>query len=214
MTTQTQMRPVDTAPSGDEAMEPSEIDVHEGAWAWIIGTNGKRAGWVDTHNMFADQLYRDHILKTDQANTTVSDDLAPYVFDRYVNGVLMAEGVTVERAPNLPSAMSKAASLAAKGPNREIPVLVLVSARRPTADVTDAEQARQDAADARANFLTMQGSAAQLLDRLVVARRVIRETTCPRPANDRPDEFTAGQCFDCGECGCHVHAVLSQQAPE
>ena len=75
-------------------------------------------------------------------------------------------------------------------------------------------QARQDAADARANFLTMQGSAAQLLDRLLVARRVIREMTCPRPANDRPDEFTAGQCFDCGECGCHVHAVLSQQAPE
>lgn len=58
------VRPLDTAPSGDDALEPSEIEVHEGAWALIIGTNAKPAGWVDTHELFAHQLYCDQILPT------------------------------------------------------------------------------------------------------------------------------------------------------
>lgn len=68
------VKPLETAPSGPDAMMPSSVDVHEGAWAWVIGTNGKKAGWVDTHALFAHQLYRDSILsaiepagvKTDQ----------------------------------------------------------------------------------------------------------------------------------------------------
>jgi len=49
----------------------------------------------------------------------------PYEFDRYINGRLMAEGVTIERQTNLTDAMRDAAKIASRGPNREIPVLVL-----------------------------------------------------------------------------------------
>lgn len=63
------VRPLDTAPSGEDAMEPSEIDVHEGSWALIIGTNGKPAGWIDTHALFAHQLYCDQILAAPSSPT-------------------------------------------------------------------------------------------------------------------------------------------------
>jgi hypothetical protein len=49
-----------------------------------------------------------------------------FIFDRYVNGTLMAEGVTIEREPDLQSATKVAARLASKGPNGEVPVLVYV----------------------------------------------------------------------------------------
>ena len=48
----------------------------------------------------------------------------PWEFDRYINGTLMAEGVKVERETNFADALRVAAKLAAKGPNREVPVLV------------------------------------------------------------------------------------------
>jgi hypothetical protein len=48
----------------------------------------------------------------------------PFSFDRYIDGVLMAEGVTIEREDALCDAMSKAARLASRGPNGEVPVLV------------------------------------------------------------------------------------------
>lgn len=48
-----------------------------------------------------------------------------YEFDRYINGRLMAEGVTIERAATLEEAMVIAARIASRGPNRELPVLVL-----------------------------------------------------------------------------------------
>lgn len=51
-----------------------------------------------------------------------------WVFDRYVNGVLMAEGVEVTRASSLEEAMVIAARLAARGPNGETPVLILCNA--------------------------------------------------------------------------------------
>lgn len=54
-------------------------------------------------------------------------DLAGYVFDRYVNGKLMAEGVAIELEPDLLSAIRRAVRLAAVGPNGEAPVLVLKS---------------------------------------------------------------------------------------
>jgi hypothetical protein len=59
----------------------------------------------------------------------MTDDLkAPeriWAFDRYVNGVLMAEGVTVTRASSFEEACVKATKLASRGPNNEAPVLVL-----------------------------------------------------------------------------------------
>lgn len=58
------VRPLDTAPSGVDVMEPDEVDIHEGAWALIIGTNGKPAGWIDSHALFAHQIYRDQIIRS------------------------------------------------------------------------------------------------------------------------------------------------------
>lgn len=61
------VRPWETRPAGPDAMIPATVEVHRGAWAVVIGTNGKPAGWVDTHDVFANQLYRDHILTTPAA---------------------------------------------------------------------------------------------------------------------------------------------------
>ena len=46
-------------------------------------------------------------------------------FDRYINGVLMAEGVTVEKQPDIASAMKAAAIIASRGPHGEVPVLIV-----------------------------------------------------------------------------------------
>lgn len=46
-------------------------------------------------------------------------------FDRYINGVLMAEGVTVEKQPDIASAMKAAAIIAPRGPHGEVPVLIV-----------------------------------------------------------------------------------------
>jgi hypothetical protein len=59
-----QVQPMASAPSGEEAMEPSEIDIHEGAWAIVLGTNGKAVGWIDTHAHLAHRIYRDRFLST------------------------------------------------------------------------------------------------------------------------------------------------------
>lgn len=48
----------------------------------------------------------------------------PFCFDRYINGVRMAEDVCIERETTLEGAMQAAARIAAKGPNGEAPVLV------------------------------------------------------------------------------------------
>lgn len=65
-----------------------------------------------------------------------------WVFDRYVNGVLMAEGVEVTRASSLEEAMIIAARLAACGPNGETPVLILCNAPDVLARAEKAEQER------------------------------------------------------------------------
>ncbi len=52
---------------------------------------------------------------------------SPYSFERYINGVLMAEGVTIERETSLDKAAQAAARIASRGPNGEVPVLVLRS---------------------------------------------------------------------------------------
>ena len=46
-------------------------------------------------------------------------------FDRYINGNLMAEGVEITRQSTLEGAIQAAAKIASRGPNGEIPVLVL-----------------------------------------------------------------------------------------
>ena len=39
-------------------------------------------------------------------------------------------------------------------------------------------------------------------------RAALREAFCPRPANNRPEDFTVGQCCDADECGCIIGAPL------
>ncbi|KAB2693363.1 hypothetical protein [Brucella intermedia] len=64
----------------------------------------------------------------------MASELKPsFEFDRYINGTLMAEGVTIERASKLDKAMVAAARIAPKGPNGETPVLVY----RPAPAATD-----------------------------------------------------------------------------
>lgn len=45
-------------------------------------------------------------------------------------------------------------------------------------------------------------------------RQALRRNFCPRPANNRPDQFDVGDCVDADECGCMncdalARAVLS-----
>ncbi|MBD8556344.1 hypothetical protein IFT84_17690 [Rhizobium sp. CFBP 8762] len=47
-----------------------------------------------------------------------------FEFDRYINGVLMAEGVTIKREPDFDKACVQAAKIASYGKNGEMPVLV------------------------------------------------------------------------------------------
>lgn len=67
------VRPWETRPADPDAMIPATVEVHRGAWAVVIGTNGKPAGWIDTHDLFANQLYRDHILTTPAALAALED---------------------------------------------------------------------------------------------------------------------------------------------
>lgn len=65
----------------------------------------------------------------------------PFFFDRYINGVRMAEDVCVERETTLEGAMRVAARIAAKGPNGEPPVLVYRSTETAArAAITEASQ--------------------------------------------------------------------------
>lgn len=56
--------------------------------------------------------------------TTDNKTLPVFRFARYVNGIRMAEGVTIEKAQNLPEAMRTAAKLATIGHGGDVPVLV------------------------------------------------------------------------------------------
>ena len=49
---------------------------------------------------------------------------APFEFDRYINGTLMAEGVSIAQQDTLECATRAAALIAPRGPNGEAPVLV------------------------------------------------------------------------------------------
>ena len=39
-------------------------------------------------------------------------------------------------------------------------------------------------------------------------REALRGMFCPRPCNNRPDQFDVGDCFDAGECGCIAGPAL------
>lgn len=67
--------------------------------------------------------------------TEIDAEGMAYEFDRYINGVLMAEGVTIKREPTLEKAMIAAARIASRGPNGEVPVLI----RRITTRTSEAE---------------------------------------------------------------------------
>ena len=67
-------------------------------------------------------------------------------FDRYINGVLMAEGVTVEKQPDIASAMKAAAIIASRGPHGEVPVLIVrEGASEHAALIREAEAERDEA---------------------------------------------------------------------
>lgn len=55
-----------------------------------------------------------------------------WAFDRYVNGILMAEGVEITKAASLPEACANAAKIASRGPHGEPPVLVHICKLPPT----------------------------------------------------------------------------------
>lgn len=56
-------------------------------------------------------------------NPVVVSDGGPYSFDRYVDGVLMAEGVTIERKSSLPDAIREAVRICPKSPGKTVLVL-------------------------------------------------------------------------------------------
>lgn len=76
-----------------------------------------------------------------------ADDIPPFHFDRYINGVLMAEGVEINKETTLDSAMKVASRIASKGPNGEAPVLVYRNQPR------DRTALDRMLADAKANAL-------------------------------------------------------------
>lgn len=55
----------------------------------------------------------------------MSEGKTTYEFDRYIDGRLMVEGVHIGRQTTVERAMQEAARVASRGPNGEVPVLVL-----------------------------------------------------------------------------------------
>ena len=70
-----------------------------------------------------------------------------WTFDRYVNGVLMAEGVQIERATSFAEACISAARLASRGPTGEVPVLVLTPSPEVAALIAEARREAEAMAD-------------------------------------------------------------------
>jgi len=46
--------------------------------------------------------------------------------------------------------------------------------------------------------------------RIAELEAALRDQFCPRPCNNRPDEFGVGDCVDAGECGCSAATALIQ----
>jgi len=112
---------------------------------------------------------------------------APYEFDRYINGQLMAEGVTIEREKTLEDACRVAARIASRGPNGEAPVLVLST---PTTQPPAAETRLRDLLVRCESQLALKIGASPLL------REVLAALTQPEPTAD---------CTDCDGTGTEIY---------
>lgn len=53
------LQPMDTAPRS--IAQARDLYVHEGSFAVVYGTNAKAIGWIDTHALFKDRVYRDRL---------------------------------------------------------------------------------------------------------------------------------------------------------
>lgn len=105
------------------------------------------------------------------ATDTIDVAALVFEFDRYINGVLMAEGVTIERAATLEKAMFKAAKIASRGPNGEVPVLVLRPATALQSQADALAEARRDLAAKQHMWLYECGKHAEWLDKFKAEQR-------------------------------------------
>ncbi|WP_043619384.1 hypothetical protein, partial [Chromobacterium violaceum] len=94
------------------------------------------ADWIDANDPMPDldaiaERYAAGIQPpaTEQSGEAVGN--TPFYFARYVNGIEMAEGVTIKNATSIEEAMVMATRLAASGPNKEIPVLIYLPCPAP-----------------------------------------------------------------------------------
>lgn len=140
-----------------------------------------------------------------------------WVFDRYVNGVLMAEGVEVTRASSLEEAMIIAARLAACGPNGETPVLILCNALDALARAEKAEQERdridqwrETAIVERDTYSEERDAAQQREARLRAALEYYADTFCEGFCKDLPQAGTYQPEMDLDCSGCKARTALAQ----
>jgi len=105
-----------------------------------------------------------------------------WAFDRYVNGILMAEGVEIEKAETFEQAAKAAVRLASSGPKGEAPVLVLRDTSEADAMVAAALRGAADLADT-----TFSGSGT---DAAMVIRHAIL-ASIPQPASAALDKLIA-----------------------
>ena len=114
-------------PPPSQHREPIEADreaiithgVRMGARYLMQAANAGRLSEEEIVRVIMDRLSHFNL------STPAASDAEGYEFDRYVNGVLMAEGVAIERERTLEAACRVAARIASRGPNGEAPVLVL-----------------------------------------------------------------------------------------
>lgn len=111
-----------------------------------------------------------------------------WTFDRYVNGILMAEGVEIEKADTFEQAAKAAARLASRGPKGEAPVLVLRDIKHTPANAYAAD-AVLDYQDAILALIPQPASA--VLDKLIAEAVAAATPTMQRAARVLHDEAMA-----------------------
>lgn len=149
----------------EEICTVSFVD-HEAASDLLREFTGKEGGlatvdWYLLRNRIADAISMTRIDEREKCRQLLSEAetrerearvKAPFEFNRYINGKLMAEGVRIERIELLEDAMIVAAKIASRGPNGEVPVLVLRS--EPSARKRDAASIRAQAVEDVLSALT------------------------------------------------------------
>ena len=71
------------------------------------------------------------------------------------------------------------------------------------------EAATPDEQNALARAAIVARGPAETSGEQVALKAALRMMACPRPFNDRPDDFEVGHCVDAGECGCVAGKALS-----